>query len=351
MTRAVTAPRAITTLVALAMTGATMSGVPATDAGAVVAETAAAPAPPRVATAATFPGRNGRIAYTKEWHVPGDEYYRDVFTVRPDGTGEKRLTFSRDSSKPIWSPSGGRIAFERADAVWVMRADGTQKRSLVPGRLVGWMPTGGRVLVVQGLHDRPGVDPTWLLHHLATGEVEQLPIDLPLATGLEPPYPDRSEWSYVVKPTLAPDGELLAFHLTRWDYASDGYDYWFASLFTVRLDGTDLTDVGSTYSAGYGSLGWAPDGEEIVMVSSSPRFRCLDSVRSVHLDGTAGAVDISEPCFEDDPAWSPDGRRIAFTNSRSGRLQVASLDGSRIRTVLPGAVGVFRHEPDWRSVR
>src|SRR5215213_8893180 len=99
---------------------------------------------------ATFAGRNGRIAYMK-----ASDGGRDIFTVRPDGSGRERLTFSGNAGKPIWSPLGGRIAFERAGAVWVMRADGFGKQQLLDGQLVGWMPGGDRILVVRNLHHDP----------------------------------------------------------------------------------------------------------------------------------------------------------------------------------------------------
>ena len=163
--------------------------------------------------------------------------------MRPNGIGNKRLTFSHDARKPIWSPSGGRIAFQRAGAVWVMRSDGAGKEELTDGQLVGWLPTGGRVLVVR-YADQPEVDPSWVVHVVATGAEEQLPIDLPLVDDPDPPYPDYSEWKYATDPTLSPNGELLAVMLWRYDDdSSSGYPYYFRSIFTVRLDGTELTRV------------------------------------------------------------------------------------------------------------
>jgi len=336
----------ITALFIMMIAAGIMSGSPAQKADATF---------PGTTASATFPGSNGRIAYTKVWYVrgePGPDRRSDIFTVRPDGAGNQRLTFSRDAGKPLWSPSGGRIAFERAGAVWVMQSDGSGKQLLTDGQLVGWMPTGGRILVVRGLHRDAwsGADPAWWLYTVATGAEEQLPIDLPIVAGLSPPYDDYSEWSFAAEPTLSPDGELLAFTLLRDDDADSGYSYYHGSFFTVRLDGTDLARV-PYYTYSFGAPGWAPDGDELVYWISEPRAPCFDSLRSIHLDGTAGSVDIAKPCTESDPAWSPDGTKIAFVNERSGRLQIARLDGSRIKTVLPRTDGVYRYQPDWRRLR
>lgn len=307
----------------------------------------------KAATASSsFPGSNGRIAYTQHWrvlHTPGPDERSAIFTVRPDGTGNKRLTFSRDASNPKWSPSGRRIAFDRPGFVWVMKADGSGKTELTEGELVGWMPNGRRVLVVRGL-DGGAVDPTWVLHTLATGAEEELPIDLPLVAGIDAPYPDYSEWSFAAEPTLSPDGDLLALVLRRYDDGDDQYGYYFGSFFTVRLDGTDLTMVGDYYDYSSGAPEWSPDGDELVYWTSEPRsWRCQDDhLRSIGLDGSPGAVTITKPCTEDDPVWSPNGKKILFASS--GTLKVANLAGTRIRTVLPAVEGVSRKEPDWQRV-
>lgn len=334
--------RAITAFLTMVVSAGVIPGAPVQEAGATSAATSAG---------ATFPGSNGRIAYVKEWYVrdqPGPDLRSDIFTVRPDGTGNKRLTFSRDSRTPMWSPSGGRVAFERPGGVWVMKADGSGKQRLTEGELVGWMPTGGRILVVRDA-GQEGVDPTFVLHAVATGVEEQLPIDLPLVAGLEPPYDDYSEWSYAAQPTLSPDGELLALML--WRYDDDyGYSYDFGSIFTVRLDGTDLTRL-PKYSSNWGISDWSPGGGQLLYWGEEPRGYCASWVKSIRLDGTAGSVEIQKRCAAPHPAWSPDGRRIVFTSGRSDSLQIARKDGTHNRNVIRQKPDVYRTQPDWRAVR
>jgi Tol biopolymer transport system component len=289
---------------------------------------------------------NGRIAYTKSWPVDG-EHGTDVFSVRPDGTGDKRLTRSHDATNAMWSPSGGRIAFERPDTVWVMKADGSGKQRLTDGELVGWRPTGGRVLVFRQ-PDAPGADPTFLLHTIGTGAEEQLPIDLPLVAGpLQPPYKDYSEWDHVGSPTLSPDGEHLAIMLSRYD-DDYGYGYFFSSVFTVRLDGTELTRL-PRYTDNWEIADWSPNGNQLLYWGEEPRASCASWVKSFRLDGTPGSVDIQGHCAKPDPAWSPDGKRIVFASGRSDTIQVARKDGSHNRPVIRQQRGVYRGHPDWRA--
>jgi WD40 repeat protein len=72
---------------------------------------------------------------------PGARQYYDIYTIRPDGTGLRRLTTDRFSSQPSWS-AGGRIGFWRAPTVngdvgtlqaaqlWIMDADGSNDTQL-----------------------------------------------------------------------------------------------------------------------------------------------------------------------------------------------------------------------------
>src|SRR3712207_5504743 len=58
---------------------------------------------------AAFPGENGRITFSSS--RDGDS---EIFTVRPDGTGEKQLTKNRlDDFAASFSPDGKKIVFAR----------------------------------------------------------------------------------------------------------------------------------------------------------------------------------------------------------------------------------------------
>jgi dipeptidyl aminopeptidase/acylaminoacyl peptidase len=110
---------------------------------------------------ATFPGENGRVAYT--WSRGGEAFETGphprlvgVVSVRPDGTA--RMLVARGGSQPAYSPDGRLIAFLRSQRLWVARADGSGARPVTPsGWLVGdqeWSPGGTRLAFVRGFDER-----------------------------------------------------------------------------------------------------------------------------------------------------------------------------------------------------
>src|SRR5213592_3512230 len=97
---------------------------------AALAALGAAPA------SATFPGPNGRIAFSD--YVSGQ-----IYAVNPDGSALRQLTHTRPSRGadfPSWSPNGEKVLFSRFrndlpdgndnSRIWIMNADGTNKRRL-----------------------------------------------------------------------------------------------------------------------------------------------------------------------------------------------------------------------------
>ncbi len=98
---------------------------------------------------ATFPGRNGLIAFTADTGSG-----TQIYTVRPNGHGLRQITHvDGDAIKPDWSPDGRRIAFALNEcSIAIMNADGSNL-TVLPSQTPGgceadpsFTPDGSRLV-------------------------------------------------------------------------------------------------------------------------------------------------------------------------------------------------------------
>ena len=82
---------------------------------------------------ATFPGKNGRIAFTKAVGKGGN--INAVFSVSPSGGKQTRLAANKSYGRetPSYSPDGRRLAFTDQDGIFVASASGRHPRRISHG--------------------------------------------------------------------------------------------------------------------------------------------------------------------------------------------------------------------------
>lgn len=263
---------------------------------------------------AAYPGRNGRIGFVGDHYVgPTSNNQFDIFTVRPDGTGVRRLTRTHDAWSLAWGPYGRRILYLRNPFggpvdVWMMHADGSHKVRVLRGSLfkygrVGcpsWAPGGNR-FVFCALGRAPGTETTDQLYvyRLATGQVRQL-------THLT--VDDTYGMGGVAATAWSPRGDRVTFQVTTLTDEEGGDS---TDLFTIALDGShqrQITTTGADHAPA-----WSPRGLRIADFSgwdgdtSTPaEYHGLVIMRP---DG--GVVRHIRGVGDGRPAWSPNGRWIA----------------------------------------
>ena len=111
-------------------------------------------------------------------------------------------------------------------------------------------------------------------------------------------------------------------------------------LYLVNADGTDLTQL-TIMEKGACQPSWSPDGLQLVFISPClGRADFLETIYNesslyiINADGSGLKQLTLSPGSDFEPAWSPDGERIAFTSIRGGFRQIYSLDVESLEVTL-----------------
>ncbi len=293
-----------------------------------------------------------------------------VDTIRPDGTGLRTLFACADACPqmlaPAWSPDGRTIVAsneqDRHPAVWLIDADGSGDRTVdtcatkpcsAPYE-VRWSPDGRELAFVAG-----GVRPSIFtigadgagLRRVVAGVIDDgfawLPASAPLAL---PSSPSVAPSGSTGQTTAAiPEAPLLRGRIA-FDWGKGGHQ-----IYTIRSDGSGLRAITSGHYE-KAEPAWSPDGRRIAFSANPPgtpntEIFVMDADGShVHqvTDSATGSVE---------PTWSPDGSSLAFACSGAGDVGMICTiapDGSGLRPLSTGtgagAALYPRWSPDGRSI-
>jgi TolB protein len=284
---------------------------------------------------AAFPGENGRIAFSAKESTADAQY--QIYTIKPDGTGEKQLTNTSSryfNIDPVFSPDGTKIAWNRNSDIWIMNADGTgKKRLIVGGEDPAFSPDGTKIAFAR-------IDPKegdWEIYWKALDGTRSKRV--------------TDNLGFDVNPAWSPDGKKIAYTFAK--VVQDGcipcVDW--SDIFTIRPDGTGrqrLTALPAQTDAQRPD--WSPDGSRVV-------FAVFDfgaekaRIETIGADGT-GQQTVFAPnrLFPRAPVFSPDGTKIAFQYESGQDIWTINPDGSGLANVT-NTPSVVRSEftPDWAS--
>jgi Tol biopolymer transport system component len=132
-------------------------------------------------------------------------------------------------------------------------------------------------------------------------------------------YPDDA-----FHPTWSPDGTRIAFD-ARSSAPSHGEGP-NVDIYVVDVDGSNLSRLTTADGWDY-QPAWSPDGSRIAYVHNTDGN---DDIWMMNADGSNAVRLTDDPAFDLEPAWSPDGTRIAFASNRAGNneIYVMNADGS-----------------------
>ncbi len=256
-------------------------------------------------------GVNSQIVFS------GDFGMTNIYIMKPDGTHTRQLeTYGKENHSPSCSPDGERIVFtnhfDGEVQVIVMNADGSG-RKVVAGEKIGnsypnyaypvWSPDGTQIIYASNPR---GV--------FRDGDYDIFIMD---TDGF---YNVRLIDNEVNDSDLAwsPDGEWLAFSLShRVGYNVDlGRNEFNQELYIIRPDGSDRVQL-TDHPARDTEPAWSPDGTKIAFASDrdgDTDIYVMDIARGRVVQLTRTGPDVHDT----DPVWSPDGSQIAFASNRHG---------------------------------
>ena len=266
---------------------------------------------------------------TPAWSPDDREIFYSVFHTRktaghlyrvPASGGTGRRVFPKDpwSAAAEWSPDGKRIVFAWEDAggkhIWTANRRGNDLRQVSHG-------AEGFDLSPSWSHDGKMIAWTSLKDEAAAAI---------MVAGADGSSAKKFAAGY--RPRFSPNGQSIAYTAAVPKLA--GEPFW--AVYIKDLAGGEPRPLKSTrgaMKAWPSGTDWSPDGHQIVFVRHLQAGSELllvnvesDTIaRTIHLDGTAH-----------DPAWSHDGKRIAFmlqTTEHAGEIHTVQLDLEKTTTV------------------
>jgi Tol biopolymer transport system component len=323
---------------------------------------------------ATFPGGNGRIAYT--WSTGGEDFdgaapvprLVGVVSVRPNGEGRRLV--ARGATQPAYSPDGDQIAFLRRRLV-VARADGRGAHPVTPsGWLVGqhsWSPGGTRLAFERNFRNSGG-SALYTVRPDGTGlkRLLKTPLGMGLSDGAWSPngkaivYDQNSVGPPLVRIFRAGEITTLARPGFGSTWSRHGLIAYEAQVSTgdrnevciKRPDPNATPRCIGFADASVSDPSWSPNGRRLMVMYTPHAGPGENEIWTVRPDGT---VLTRAPRGSVFPILSPDGELLAFNRPRfAGQpsleyedLIVMHPDGKGLRRVVRGGQV---NSPDWQPV-
>jgi TolB protein len=296
-------------------------------------------------------------------HTIWDELYKQQLQGR--GVARTRLTFSSDRTADLIK---GPVASRDVQEVFIADYDGANPRRVTNTKTLNITPTwspDGQIIAYTSYRPSGGMGTFQdiVLSYITTGD-RQTP-----ANG------DPLKQNYL--PVWSPDGTKLAFTTNR-----DGNP----EIYVMNRDGSGLRRM-TTHPAIDVTPTWSPNGQQLAWVSDrtgAPKIYVMNAdgtgqralsadtncdrptwstapfneiayaVRTgpgydikVYSFATGQATKITDGIGSNEsPAFSPNGRHIAFTSTRNGKVQIFTIarDGNDLRQITREGNNKF---PNW----
>ena len=223
----------------------------------------------------------------------------NIWVVATTGGGALQLTQSGHDSSPVWSPDGKTLAFLSSRAgesqVYLLSMEGGEAHALTKlstgADIVKWSPDGKTIAFTSSVYPDCKDD-----------ECNK--------------RRDEEKEKNKVKAHVAE--HLLYRHWTHWNEGKRSH------LFAVPSDGSaaprDLTagadyDIPPDERSGPGDINFSPDGKEICFTAVTDKMEAISTNGDLFIVPVAGGEAkriTTQPGFDGNPVYSPDGKSIAY---------------------------------------
>jgi Tol biopolymer transport system component len=271
---------------------------------------------PALPAPAAFPGANGWIAFTAQ-----TEADTDVCVMGPDWPhGVRVASGPGDQRQPAWSPDGTRLAYvtgpDDAPRIEILNVNTWASEDVGDGFFPAWAPDGQHlvfngpggiyVMDADGGNRRQivtgGLRPVWSPDDSAIAFDDDLRNEVVDEGGIflvEPDGSDEREISGGEYPDWSPDGTRLV--------ANNGY--WAGALFTMGADGTDqqtLLEGNAAQGPLFFDPVWSPASDAIAYsrITLTPTTSNSD-IWAVAPDGTNARALRATRHYEGEVDWQP----------------------------------------------
>jgi len=247
-----------------------------------------------------------RIAYVKaEIDRQTYDYHRSIWVITVGGTQGRRYTAGDNDTTPRWSPDGRSLAFLRAPAGEVKpKNEDERDRGIAKAQLWVLPADGGEARQLTRARDGVG-EPEW------SPDGAFIVYSAEVGEPDDPEAEDASLHDRRVPAVRTIDRLWNRFDGKGWIYERRSH------LFRIAVGGGEpeqLTDG----DWDDGSPAFSPDGRQIAFTSDRSEERWSWPANDIWvLDVPTKRLTrlTDETVYAGSPAWSPDGRRLAFTAS------------------------------------
>jgi Tol biopolymer transport system component len=254
----------------------------------------------------------------------------EIYTMKSDGSDLAQLTYDPGyDTAPSWSSDGTRIAFDSnrdgSYEIYSMDSDGNNLLRLtdLPANCFSpkWSPNGNRIAFMTKISSENDRE-VYIMNDDGSGLVR---------------LSDNGYYDYLAG--WSPDGSQILILSNRDHQGELGNN----DVYTINADGSGIARL--TYDGYVGSATWSPDGIKIAYSDFDPIQP--SGLMLMNPDGShkTSVLCQSEPIMSQDPAWSNDSQRIAFStpNGNPRGVYVTTIDG----TSCLNLAATLAYNPQW----